>query len=546
MDPRSRPSLPSRRNLRWVSGVALWIYAAMHLSNHALGLVSISAAEAVLTVLRGFWHSLPGTVLLYGAATIHVTLALGALWERRSLRMPFIEALRLLLGFSLPMLLAAHLTAMRWGYEAFGVEGSYARTVSALWSVQGAGFQLAMMVAAWTHGCLGLHLALRARAGYRRFFHLCFALAVLLPVLAAAGFVSMGRELQWTGMRASQLPTPAQAAAIDAAGSGFMRFYACALLLLLVALQVRSWWSRRPGKAWITLRYPERELRVPPGWTVLEASRANGLPHLSVCGGRARCSTCRVRVTGPAAHAGEPGRDELRTLARVHAPADVRLACQLRPRGDLGIAPLFAPLPRQHDALPVGRFGRERDVAILFVDLRRWSGLSEQQWPADLVYVLDRYFATVGEAVRESGGMPNQFIGDSVMAIFGLKTDLPTACRQALRAAELIGRRMDEWSTGFEMQFGHRLDFGMGLHAGRTAIGEVGYLETTTFTAVGEVVNTASRLQDHSKAAASRLVVSLFAATQAGVAESLGAVELLAVRGRSEPLPVLCVPAPAL
>ncbi len=79
MDPRSRPSLPSRRNLRWVSGVALWIYAAMHLSNHALGLVSISAAEAVLTVLRGFWHSLPGTVLLYGAATIHVTLALGAL-----------------------------------------------------------------------------------------------------------------------------------------------------------------------------------------------------------------------------------------------------------------------------------------------------------------------------------------------------------------------------------------------------------------------------------------------------------------------------------
>ncbi|WP_269759911.1 adenylate/guanylate cyclase domain-containing protein, partial [Variovorax sp. E3] len=187
-------------------------------------------------------------------------------------------------------------------------------------------------------------------------------------------------------------------------------------------------------------------------------------------------------------------------------------------------------------------FGRERDVAILFVDLRRWSGLSERQWPFDLAYVLDRYFATVGAAVRESGGVPNQFIGDSVMAIFGLDCDLPTACRQALRATALIGERMDAWSEGFEAQFGQRLEFGMGLHAGRAAVGEVGYLETTTFTAIGEVVNTASRLQDHSKLAASRLVVSLFAAEQAGVADAMGAVETLTVRGRSEPLSVLCAP----
>ena len=223
----------------------------------------------------------------------------------------------------------------------------------------------------------------------------------------------------------------------------------------------------------------------------------------------------------------------------MRAPADVRLACQLRPRGDIEVTPLFAPLPNEGRPAPVGSFGRERDVAILFVDLRRWSGLSERQWPFDLAYVLDRYFATVGAAVRESGGVPNQFIGDSVMAIFGLECDLPTACRQAMRATELIGERMDAWSKGFEAQFGQRLEFGMGLHAGRAAVGEVGYLETTTFTAIGEVVNTASRLQDHSKTAASRLVVSLFAAEQAGVAHALGTPETLSVRGRSEPLSVL-------
>jgi adenylate cyclase len=84
----------------------------------------------------------------------------------------------------------------------------------------------------------------------------------------------------------------------------------------------------------------------------------------------------------------------------------------------------------------------------------------------------------------------------------------------------------------------------MGLHAGRAVVGEVGYMETTTFTAVGEVVNTASRLQDHAKTAASRLVVSLFAATQAGAAATLGAVEVITVRGRSEPLEVFRVAPP--
>ena len=73
----------------------------------------------------------------------------------------------------------------------------------------------------------------------------------------------------------------------------------------------------------------------------------------------------------------------------------------------------------------------------------------------------------------------------------------------------------------------------------RAAVGEVGYLETTTFTAIGEVVNTASRLQDHSKTASARLVVSQFAAQQAGAEATLGPVDTLNVRGRSEPLAVM-------
>jgi len=538
--PRSvRLRFPTQRNLRWTSGLVLLAYVTLHLLDHALGLVSLAVAEDMLARVHDFWHSLPGTVMLYGASATHLMLAFSGAWERRSLRLPPAEALRILLGFSLPLLLATHLALMRWAYDRYGVDPNYARVVRGLWSPAAAGFQIAMMVSAWTHGCLGLHLALRARPAWRRCLPAFVCLAVLLPALAALGFLSMGREIAWTGAGSPEMLSAAQARATETAARLFMLAYAAMLGLLMVGRALREFCQRKAGST-IELRYPGRTVTVPRGWSVLEASRSRHIPHLSVCGGRARCSTCRVRVTGAPGSLPAPGADETRTLQRVRAPQGVRLACQLRPLGDIAVVPLFVPGPREAS----GRTGRESDVAILFVDLRRWSGLSERQWPFDLVYTLDRYFEIVGGAAKESGGVANQFIGDSVMAIFGLQTDLPTACRQAIAAATLINRRLDEWSAGFQVEFGQRIDFGMGLHAGSAVVAEVGWQEHTTFSAVGEVVNTASRLQDHSKTRASRLVVSVFVAEQAGLTLPGAEVEQVSVRGRNRPLNVLHVATP--
>ena len=534
---RPRPPLTlTQRNLRWVSGLVLLAYTAVHLSNHALGLVSLPVAETALSWVHGFWHSVVGSLLLYGAASVHVVLAFAGVWERRSLRLPAIEAVRIVLGFALPLLLAAHLTSMRWALHRYGLDPDYARVVRGLWSPPAAAFQLAMMCAAWAHGCLGLHMALRPRPTWRRLFPGFLAMVVALPMLAGLGFLSMGREIAVTRPVARML-LPSESKALDRVARGAMATYLLALGALLAGRALRNRLHARRG---IWLRYPGRLVSVPPGWSVLEASRSHGMAHLAVCGGRARCSTCRVRVEGAEGSLPPPGPDETRTLARVRATPDIRLACQLRPLGDISVTPLFAPGARE----AAGQVVREREVAILFVDLRRWSGLSEQHSPFDLVYTLDRYFEIVGSAVRDSGGVANQFIGDSVMAIFGLETDLPTACRQALEAARRIGERMDAWGTGFEQAFGQRIDFGMGLHAGRAVVAEVGWQDSTTFSAIGEVVNTASRLQDHSKASVSRLVVSEFVTRQAGAGDLPGLRETVAVRGRSQPLEVLNVAAP--
>ncbi|RYF25495.1 MAG: adenylate/guanylate cyclase domain-containing protein [Comamonadaceae bacterium] len=543
--PLSRPRfhLPTVRNLRWSSGVVMWVYVALHLANHATGLVSLDAAEDLRRLLHGLWGTLAGTVLLYGAVAVHLGVAAVAVWQRRSLRMPAVEAVRLGLGLCLPLLLAAHFSGTRWAQAWWGVDPSYARIVRALWSPENITLQLLLLTTAWAHGCLGLHLAMRLRAGWRRQQPLLLTGAVLLPVLATLGLLAMAREIAASGLPAPAGPTPEASQALRQLTDALRGWWVLALAALLAVRwawdAARQWLGRGP----LTLRYPDRAVQVPRGFSVLEASRAHGIEHLSLCGGRARCSTCRVRVQAPEGVGvlPPPRRDERLTLQRVHAPPDVRLACQLRPRGDITVTPLF----QAGASAGTTRQGEEREVAVLFVDLRRWSGLAERQWPFDLAWVLDQYFARVGAAVHDSGGLANQFIGDSVMALFGLETDLPTACRQAVHAAALIEQRMESWSDTFRAQFGQPLDFGMGLHAGRVAVGRVGYEDTTTFTAVGEVVNTASRLQDYSKVAEARLVLSLDAARLAGVAQALGAPVQVQVRGRSQPLDVLHVRHPS-
>src|ERR1700736_3536342 len=100
-----------RRNLRMASGLVLFTYITAHFVNHALGLISLATAEEGLGLAVDIWYSLPGTALLYGAAAVHFLLALWAVYERRTFRLPPAELLRIALGFTLPILLIGHAAA---------------------------------------------------------------------------------------------------------------------------------------------------------------------------------------------------------------------------------------------------------------------------------------------------------------------------------------------------------------------------------------------------------------------------------------------------
>src|SRR5712691_5345217 len=192
----SAPSFSAlRRNLRMASGLVLFTYITAHLVNHALGLISLGAADKGLVFAVEVWYGLPGTVLLYGAAGTHFLLALWSVYERRTFRLPPAELLRIALGFTLPIILIGHYAGTRLAYDLFGLSSDYTRVVANLWVADSQGMQLGLLAPGWIHGCMGLHFAFSRRPLYRQLRFVLFAVALLLPAFSAFGFIAMGREL---------------------------------------------------------------------------------------------------------------------------------------------------------------------------------------------------------------------------------------------------------------------------------------------------------------------------------------------------------------
>ncbi len=428
------------RRVRLAAAFVLLTYLILHFSNHALGLISLDAMETGRRWFLAIWRNPLGTLALYGAITVHGVLALWLLYQRRSLRMPSWEAAQYGLGLVLPALLATHVVGTRIAWWQVGTEDRYARVLLGFWVVapERGIWQTITLLIAWIHACIGVHYWLRFRRWYPRVVMALFAGALLLPTLALAGYVTGGHEVVTLARtpgwreelaRVTHPPSPAQGAVLVQIRTRFLEVYLAALLAVVVARGARRLWQRRRS---IRVSYPgDRFVTVPVGFTILEASRAAAIPHASVCGGRGRCSTCRVRVVHGLGDLPAAREAEQRVLARVGAAPDVRLACQTRPVRDVAVAPLLAPSITPGDSHTADvRQGRERELAVLFADLRGFTRMAEHKLPYDVVFVLNRYFETVGTAITQAGGVTNQFTGDGVMALFGIDVGPAAGCRQ--------------------------------------------------------------------------------------------------------------------
>jgi adenylate cyclase len=539
--------------LRLPSGLVLFVFLASHLLNHAAGLVSLDVMERGLGLFILVWEKQPGLTLLAAAFAVHIANALASIWQRRSFRLKGWQAAQLGLGLAVPILLAAHVFGTVIAYEVFGVGTPYRYVLARLW-VEGGGTgalaQALLVLVAWGHGCIGLHYWLRLKPWYGRALPYLYAAALLLPALALAGFVSAGMQVSalaaqpgWMEAlyRANKLTPEARAFAEN--GALWTRLAILAVVLAAFAGPVARMLLARRGGPKLYYR-DSRVLDIIPGATALEIIRAAGIPQAMVCGGRGRCSTCRVRIGTGGEHLPPPSPEEARVLQRIGAPDGVRLACQIRPVRDLEVTPLLPPNATAREGFhgPGHRHGQEREVAVMFADLRGFTQLSEHRLPYDVVFLLNRYFAAMGQSIEEAGGQVDKFIGDGVMALFGVESGRDAGSRQALDAARRMAARLAELNQALASDLKEPLRMGIGLHVGPAIVGEMGYGGVKGLTAVGDTVNTASRLEGLCKTYTAELVVSQDLIDHAGADLSAFRIERVAIRGRGNDLSIRIVP----
>ncbi|WP_337660599.1 adenylate/guanylate cyclase domain-containing protein [Anderseniella sp. Alg231-50] len=521
-----------------ISGLILFGFVFTHLVNHSLGLISLEAMEDFRAIRISVTRSWAGTAILLLAAVVHAVLGVEKIISRRLSAISARGLLQIATGILIPVLLARHLIGMRISHELFGVNDNYDFALWAMWPAE-AWRQAGLITLVWGHGTIGLYMWIRFKNWFTFLKAPLLVVATLVPVLAFAGFAVAGRQFHATRTFDSPLNGEQYTTIIRIMD---IALYLSLALIVAVLLIKAGQWITAGFKPKVSVTYNNTVTKTAPaGLTLLEISREAGIPHASVCGGRARCSTCRVRIVSGGENLPPADAQELKVLSRAGIDtSDIRLACQIRPSEQLSIIPL----------VPAGRAtgrrssrdkyaqGVEQVVTLMFIDIRGFTKFSEGRLPYDVVYILNQYMGRMSEIITAHSGYVDKFMGDGIMAIFGMEDENTHGATDALHAAIDISKALDELNHSHEATLSEPLRIGIGIHSGEAILGRIGTSRVHTagerITALGDTVNTASRLEALTKELAQEIVVSLKVLETANVDPSGLVAESYEIRGRED------------
>ncbi len=235
--------------------------------------------------------------------------------------------------------------------------------------------------------------------------------------------------------------------------------------------------------------------------SLLEMSLKHEVPHLHVCGGTARCSTCRVMVVENPQNVLPRNVIEEHLAQKREFGDHIRLACQMRITGPIKVRRLV--FDDQDADLVCGVpeiTGRESNLAVLFADIRDFTAFAEGHLPYDTVHILNRYFYQMGNAVLKNGGYIDKYIGDGIMALFGAYCDDPLVnCYNAVSAGLQMLEELQKVNEYLKRNFDTEFRIGVGIHYGEVILGELGHPSRRQLTAIGDTVNIASRVETSTK-----------------------------------------------
>ena len=253
-----------------------------------------------------------------------------------------------------------------------------------------------------------------------------------------------------------------------------------------------------------------KNFEVESGESILQTAARNGIPHVNACGGEGKCTTCRLLILEGIENCSPETEKEIALKEKAHTTDEFRLACQTTITGDVTVRRLVLnkeDIESVSERSVSGRLGETKTIAILFSDIRGFTPFSEKLTPYDVVFILNRYFNRMVKAVESNHGTVDNYIGDGMVAIFGLH-DEPNPAKHAVRSALEMCAEMDDMKPYLKTMYGKDFDIGVGIHWGEAVVGDIGAGKSKRLTAIGDAMNFASRVESANKQFQSRVLIS--------------------------------------
>ena len=291
------------RLARMFSGLVIFLYVTVHLVNHSTGLISLEAMEGLRQRVSAFNRHIIVTVILYAALLVHALLGFQHLLTRRSFKMSAKDWMQLVTSFILPLALLPHMLASSYAPRFKDAQANYKLVLDGTLEDGGIYFMGLFVIFVWVHGIIGITSMVKFHPVYQKYKNAFLVISWLLPILAVLGAFTASKELA-TGIEnnkismaqvyaASNIGKDLEAELMQTSDMLMLNYLYVLLALTLFVFVVHQ---LRKAFRKIKITYPNgKEVRVTKGTSILEASREHRIGHVSMCGGRGRCSTCRVR-----------------------------------------------------------------------------------------------------------------------------------------------------------------------------------------------------------------------------------------------------------
>jgi len=260
--------------------------------------------------------------------------------------------------------------------------------------------------------------------------------------------------------------------------------------------------------------FPEsQQIEMLEGETILQTALRANVPLTHMCGGVARCSTCRVHVMEGLENCQPRTAQEQDVAEILKFPPEIRLACQTTVKGPVKVRRLVTDVEElDWDAIFIQgvdpcAMGEESHVFIMFGDIQGFTPFAENLMPYDVIYVLNLFFQHVGQVIQQHGGRIDTYMGDGFMALFETETPEESGL-SAVKAGLAILREIEGLQGYLKDLYHNAFTVRIGLHYGQVVAGKLGFPGNKKLTVVGDAVNLASRIEAANKRAGTRFLVS--------------------------------------